>query len=758
MRTRSPTGNAVKLSPRQDHFMELRPAEIRRVKIVYTHPRFAVGLLEGLAERDAGFQAPAWGRVPARLARWIRAELVPLDPTDLALLELLAVAGDSVDPDDLARITGASIEHIAGALERLERAGTVVEQQREGFLGYAFAQVLTQEAVYADIGAVRRRVMHRRVAATLLESGRPQAAASHYIRAARAGDGEAIVALIELARRAYRRGLDALVWQTVSTLLDLLPDGDVRWCEMFDALGPRANWGIVDRPEHYVSEITAVRRMRPLLAGVRELQRQAEVRLWLAGLFAYGAGDVDAGERECQQALALCQQGGRGVVARSAAIELAKMRGWAGDLRGEQLAAEQVLSEAERAGDPQGIAGALGALGHALGWQGRFDAAEDVLLRSVEMATAAADVSWISQSLALLASLDACRGHLVSARIRCAQAGASSRPDDPVIGRCGEFIELLAGDLTMAGAHARQAQLYEAAGSRVSVRLACRAGMAAAERGDLTAARRHLHDMMCTDCGTLGILEPLYWWAQGVVARAEGRLTSAVAALRRAVEGYSAMGAYALRGFVLADLAKATVIAGDRGTVVGVAQWAEDNARATGAPIHQMLHLLATAWALIGRGRYEEAAQAALRAVGGFSARGYVLLAARGRVAYAEAIQRSDRDAAADALRQAAVTFDECGATSRHEQVRVQLRHLGSAGRCARWSGPAPEGLTRRERQVAQLAADGYTAAQIATRLNIGVRTVETHLARSYPKLGIICKQQLLDHAAELDERYGQRR
>jgi DNA-binding CsgD family transcriptional regulator len=716
------------------------------------NPRFTVDLLEAVLEADADFQAPALGRVPERLARWIRTELAQFDSSALAILELLAVACDSVDPDVLARITRSPIEKVAVALEQLARATTVVEQQREGSLGYAFAHVLTREVVYADIGAARRRVLHRRVAATLLASGRTQAAASHYIRAAQAGDGEAIVALIGLIRRAHQRGLDSLAWQTVSTLQDLLPAGDERWCEVFDALFQRrATWGIVDRTEHYVPEIAAVQRMRQLLAGVSDLQRQAEFRLWLAGLFAYGAGDVDAGARECRRAFALCQQAGCGVAARSAAAELAKIYGWAGDLRGEEVAAKQLLTDAEQAGDQRGIAEALAALGHTLGWQGRFEAAETVLLRSVSMATAAAHASWMSQSLALLACLDACRGHLISARIRCAQAAASSPPDDPTIGRCGEFIELLAGDLTMAQAHARQAEGHQPAGrSRVPVRLAARAAMAAAERGDLVEAHRHLHQMTCIDSGRLGILEPLYWWAEGVVARAEGRLTTAATALQRAVDSYSAMGAHALRAFVLADLAEAAVIAGDGHTAASVALSAADNARRTGAPIHQTLHLLATAWALVGRGRREAAATSALRAVEGFSACGYVLLAARARVTYAEAIQQSDRDAAEEALRQAAVAFDECGAIVRHQQARSQLRRLGSAGRCTARTGPDPGSLTRRERQVAQLAAGGYTAAQIAARLHIGVRTVETHLARSYPKLGITCKQQLVHRAAEL--------
>lgn len=135
-------------------------------------------------------------------------------------------------------------------------------------------------------------------------------------------------------------------WQTVSALHDVLPAGDERWGEVFDALLQRTNWGIVDRTEHYVAEIAAVRRMRQLLPRVRDPQRQAEYRLWLAGLFAYGAGNVDAGARECRQAFALCQQAGCGAAARSAAIELAKIRGWAGDLHDEDVAAQRVLSEA----------------------------------------------------------------------------------------------------------------------------------------------------------------------------------------------------------------------------------------------------------------------------------------------------------------------------------------------------------------------------------------------------------------------------
>jgi len=45
--------------------------------------------------------------------------------------------------------------------------------------------------------------------------------------------------------------------------------------------------------------------------------------------------------------------------------------------------------------------------------------------------------------------------------------------------------------------------------------------------------------------------------------------------------------------------------------------------------------------------------------------------------------------------------------------------------------------LTERERQVLAVAAEGLTARQIAERLGVRERTVTTHLARIYGKLGV---------------------
>lgn len=60
------------------------------------------------------------------------------------------------------------------------------------------------------------------------------------------------------------------------------------------------------------------------------------------------------------------------------------------------------------------------------------------------------------------------------------------------------------------------------------------------------------------------------------------------------------------------------------------------------------------------------------------------------------------------------------------------------------------ETLTKREREVAQLAAQGYTAREIGAQLHIGERTVETHVANVCSKLGLKAKVELVRSASRL--------
>ena len=58
-----------------------------------------------------------------------------------------------------------------------------------------------------------------------------------------------------------------------------------------------------------------------------------------------------------------------------------------------------------------------------------------------------------------------------------------------------------------------------------------------------------------------------------------------------------------------------------------------------------------------------------------------------------------------------------------------------------------PATLTRREREVLQLLAEGSSTAQIAERLHLSVKTVETHRKRIMDKLGLRSIAELTKYA-----------
>lgn len=64
-------------------------------------------------------------------------------------------------------------------------------------------------------------------------------------------------------------------------------------------------------------------------------------------------------------------------------------------------------------------------------------------------------------------------------------------------------------------------------------------------------------------------------------------------------------------------------------------------------------------------------------------------------------------------------------------------------------SGEPYDSLTPREREVLQLAAHGHTAAEIAQRLTISPRTVETHRANLMQKLGLRGQAELIRFALQ---------
>ena len=103
-----------------------------------------------------------------------------------------------------------------------------------------------------------------------------------------------------------------------------------------------------------------------------------------------------------------------------------------------------------------------------------------------------------------------------------------------------------------------------------------------------------------------------------------------------------------------------------------------------------------------------------------------------------------------DALEEALAIFSTCGAERRRERAVLALQQLGHPGKRVVVAGAGVTALSAREREVARLAIDGRTAREIGERLFIGPRTVETHLANVYAKLGISSRLDLVRMAGEL--------
>jgi DNA-binding CsgD family transcriptional regulator len=104
------------------------------------------------------------------------------------------------------------------------------------------------------------------------------------------------------------------------------------------------------------------------------------------------------------------------------------------------------------------------------------------------------------------------------------------------------------------------------------------------------------------------------------------------------------------------------------------------------------------------------------------------------------------RSEAREVLRRALDLASRGGAVRLARRADEELRAAGARPRRAALTGP--ESLTGAEHRVAVLAAEGRTNRQIAQALFVSRRTVETHLAHAFQKLGISGRDQLADTLA----------
>lgn len=295
-------------------------------------------------------------------------------------------------------------------------------------------------------------------------------------------------------------------------------------------------------------------------------------------------------------------------------------------------------------------------------------------------------------------------------------------------------VHLISGEFAQAGQLLGEAaSITEATAGRSPVRY--HSVLLAAWRGDSTTAGQ-LVDAAAKD-GTLrgeGRLHGLTGYAFAVLNNGLSRYDEAFTAARAACDHLD----LGFHGWCLYELVEAAARSGEGNAAQEALSRLGDSAGAS--ETDWGLGLLASAQAMLAA---DDTAEGLFtEAVERLSRTRIVVHLARTRLLYGEWLRRANRRT--DARRELAAAhdvFDRMGARGFAERARRELAATGEKVR--RQQTRSGGELTAQEAQIARLAAEGLTNQEIGAQLFISSHTVEWHLRKVFPKLGVTSRRQL---------------
>jgi len=673
--------------------------------------------------------------LPPAVEAALRAELSGLPDPALLVARAAAVAADEFEPALAAAAAEVPESTALKALDELT-ARDVVRPAPGG--RFRFRHPLVRHATYGSAAAGWRVGVHARVADHLARLGMPATArARHVERSGRFGDAEAIDTLVEAARTvAAHAPQTAARW--LKAALKLMPDADERRLPLLAELARmQAVSGQLTEgrktarevlrllpPDAHALRARAARfcaMMERLLGNpqeargllLAELRRMPDPRSASAvtlrlRLVAESLMRVDF--RAAQAVLDLvpdtAEDWDHGLTVAVAALR--PMPAYAGGRVEEALRHCINVDGLVAASSDEQLSEWLDAITWSCWTElflGRYDVAAGRLERVLSVARATGQSYIVPTALAGLANAHAMLGRLDEAATAAEEAEALARmlvSDQllvfALIQRC--LVASWLGEDEDALAYGREA--VEAAGGTGEWwgrQAAYALAVATVHAGDAEAGAAMLREVHAAS-DSAAALDP---------------------STLRACE-------------ILARLAAAAGDAAEAG------RWA-DRAADTAHPVlpaDRALADLARAHALRPTDP-AAAAQRARRAAATLEEAGHRLDAGRARLdAGSAAAEAGDRGLARSELRIAAQIFEEIGARPLHARTRREQRRVGvRVPARGGGSGGGPGALSPRELEVARLVAEGCTNQQIAERLYVSIRTVETHLSHIFAKLGV---------------------
>ena len=706
----------------------------------------ALARQSGVGVRDGGHAWAADLAVPDAVLAALRDKLAALSPRALALARGAAVAGEPFTPELAAAAGELNSGDALAALDELvssELAGPT-RHPRE----FRFRHPIVRQAIYESAGVGWRLGAHARAASLLSRQGAAPARRAHHLElSAQPGDRAALDVLSAAAADVAARAPSAAAhWW--SAALSLLP-ADAPAEQRLALLVPMAT------SLGAAGELTASRdALREVLALVpaEHAALRGQVVAFIA-MIEQLLGHQDEAHALLMDTLA-AQPDPASPAATALRIELANERMFVTDFPAMRQHAAEALSAARTLDDPVLTAAAAGMqalaeyavanlaqartlLGEAVA---RLDALSDEQLatrldaalytglcehamsdwdgvhrhfgRGLSVARATGQGYLLIPMTVGIASAHTWRGELTTATALADEGIDASRlaGNDQSLTwtltlRC--WIATLAGDLPLALETGERAAEAASRLSRTSwaAFAECYLGEAQLEAGDHEGCRERI--LTAAGGPELPMIERAFKSrVYEILTRAElaaGRLSAAEHSASQAAAAVSGLG---LPGRTSDALRARAAVRFAHGDTAG----ATEAARAAARAAHQAEHRI-------------DAARAHLLAGTALAASG-------------------ERRQAMVALVAAESAFAEYGARRFRDQAARELRRLGP--RVARQGRRRPDrpttglgALTDREREIAELVCAGHTNRHIAAHLYLSAKTVETHMANIFGKLGV---------------------
>jgi DNA-binding CsgD family transcriptional regulator len=664
---------------------------------------------------------------PEAVARAVRLRLAGLPGEARSLAEAASVLGDGTPLEDAAALAGLEPLAVAVAATALAEADLLRAQET-----VAFVHPVVRAAVYAGLGPFGRRDAHARAARLLAEAGRPaERIAAQVLRCPPAADPGAVDVLRVAAKRSRADGAAGLAAEYLQRALDEPPQAGQR-AKVLVELGTA---------EQLLSAPRAAGHLREALALTEDPVRRAQIARRLGGALSWAGRPAEA-NTVLEQALA------------DPALAPAQIRSLEADLVSVGLFEPQLVPLARQRlrrfdpGAPLTDSDGRILLAYAAYDQARTGTSKDTA------------VDWALRLLGDRAILDengqaafaVTAGVLLAAdRLDDAQRHAedvtrAGEESGSVLLACGAAwlqANVLHRRGALADAEAWFTSAVDTAVARGFITISNWAGSEyatmLADRGDGLAALQVLRRLALD--GPLPDTVHFYEarLAAGIAKVACGQTQEGIDQIRAVGRRWEAIGA---RNPDLAPwrahLAQALLLAGRREETRTLAGECVALARGWGAhrPLARALRVQGlAAGGPDGTALLHESVEVARDSPGRLElALSLVELGAAERRA-------SRRTAAREPLDEGLAIAHQCGARALQDRALAELLAAGARPRRPPASGR--DTLTPSELRIAGLAGSGQTNRQIAQRLFITQKTVETHLAHAFRKLHIDSRAQL---------------